>query len=255
MSAPTAQDYDVLTFDCYGTLIDWGSGIVGHLQPVLLERDAHVIDEFLLEFFAETEPVVQADGVSYANVLREVLRRLGERLAFSPTDDALDAFAASVGDWEPFPDTVEALARLDEQLDLAIVSNVDNALFERSAAKLGVDFKHVVTAEDVGAYKPDRRMFDAALAAVDGARVLHVAQSVYHDIVPATALGLDTVWIRRAHNAARPAEGRPAEGTPTAAEGTPTAAQGAAADGAAADGTPTWSFDSLGQFADAILAP
>ena len=269
MSAPTAQDYDVLTFDCYGTLIDWGSGIVGHLQPVLLERDAHVIDEFLLEFFAETEPVVQADGVSYANVLREVLRRLGERLAFSPTDDALDAFAASVGDWEPFPDTVEALARLDEPFDLAIVSNVDNALFERTAAKLGVDFKHVVTAEDVGAYKPDRRMFDAALAEVDGARVLHVAQSVYHDIVPATALGLDTVWIRRAHNAARPAEGRPAEGTPTAAEGTPTAAQGAAtaaegtptaaqgaaADGAAADATPTWSFDSLGQFADAILAP
>lgn len=254
MTAPAAQDYDILTFDCYGTLIDWGSGIMRHLQPVLLQRDAHVVDEFLLEFFAETEPAVQADGVSYADVLREILRRLGERLAFSPTDEALDAFASSVGDWAPFSDTVEALARLDERFDLAIVSNVDNALFQRTAAKLGVDFKHVVTAEDVGAYKPDRRMFDAALAAVDGARVLHVAQSVYHDIVPASALGLDTVWIRREHDATRPVEGTPTgrdtEGTPTA-HGTPTAKDATAS----AKGTPTWTFGSLGQLADAILAP
>ena len=92
MTEPNAGDYDVLTFDCYGTLIDWGAGIVGHLQPLLLERDAHVIDDFLLEFFAETEPVVQQDGVAYADVLREVLRRLGDRLAFSPSDEMLDAF-------------------------------------------------------------------------------------------------------------------------------------------------------------------
>ena len=224
MPAPAAEDYDVLTFDCYGTLIDWGSGIVRHLQPVLLERDAHVIDEFLLEFFAETEPVVQADGVSYADVLREVLRRLGERLAFSPADEALDAFAASVGDWEPFPDTVEALARLDERFDLVVVSNVDNALFERTAAKLGVDFAHVVTAEDVGAYKPDPRMFEAARRALDGARVLHVAQSLYHDIAPASSLGLDTVWIQRGNSAAR-----------------------------RVSASPTWTFESLAAFADAFV--
>ena len=221
-----ADDYDALTFDCYGTLIDWGAGIVGHLQPVLLDRDAHVIDEYLLEFFAATEPEVQRDGVAYADVLREVLRRLGDRLAFSPTGAMLDAFADSAGDWAPFPDTASALARLGEAADLGIVSNVDNAIFERTAARLGTEFKHVITAEDVGCYKPDRRMFDAAREALAGARVLHVAQSLYHDIAPATALGLDTVWIRRGNNAARQAQANP-----------------------------TWTFDSLAEFADAFVGP
>ena len=224
MADPNAGDYDVLTLDCYGTLIDWGAGIVGHLQPLLLERDAHVIDDFLLEFFAETEPEIQQDGVAYADVLREILRRLGDRLAFSPTDAMLDAFAGSAGDWAPFPDTVEALARLGERVDLAVVSNVDNAIFARTAAKLGAEFKHVITAEDVGAYKPDPRMFDAARRAVDGARVLHVAQSLYHDIAPASSLGLDTVWIQRGNNAARRVRA-----------------------------SPTWTFDSLAAFADAFV--
>ena len=228
MSIPNASDYDALTFDCYGTLIDWGTGLVNHLQPLLLERDAHVIDDFLLEFFAEAEPAIQADGVLYSDVLREVLRRLGSRLGFTPTDEVLDAFATSVADWPVFADTVPALQRLGEHFDLVIVSNVDNALFAGSAPRLGVDFKHVITAEDVGAYKPDRRMFDQAREVLGDARILHVAQSVYHDIEPATALGLPTVWIRRDRNAAR-----------TGAEG---------------EAAPTWSFDSLGEFADAVLA-
>ena len=224
MAGPSAGDYDAITFDCYGTLIDWGAGIVGHLQPLLLERDAHVIDDFLLDFFAETEPVVQRDGMAYADVLREVLRRLGNRLAFSPTEAMLDAFAESAGDWDPFPDTVESLKRLGEHAALGIVSNVDNAIFARTAVKLGIDFEHVITAEDVGAYKPDPRMFDAARQALDGQRVLHVAQSLYHDIAPATALGLDTVWIRRGNEAAR-----------------------------RASASPTWTYDSLAAFADAFV--
>ncbi len=224
MADPDAGDYDVLTFDCYGTLVDWGAGIVGHLQPVLLERDAHVIDDFLLEFFAEAEPEIQQDGVAYADVLRQVLRRLGDRLAFSPTDAMLDAFADSAGDWAPFPDTVEALARLGERVDLAVVSNVDNAIFERTAATLGAEFKYVITAEDVGTYKPDPRMFDAARRAIDGTRILHVAQSLYHDIAPASSLGLDTVWIQRGNNAARQVRA-----------------------------APTWTFDSLAAFADAFV--
>ena len=227
MTNPDADDYDALTFDCYGTLIDWGAGLVNHLQPLLLDRDAHVIDDFLLEFFADVEPVIQADGVLYADVLREVLRRLGSRLGFTPDDAVLDAFAASVADWPAFPDTVPALERLAEHFDLVVVSNVDNALFAGSAERLGVDFKHVVTAEDVGAYKPDPRMFDRARHVLGDARILHVAQSVYHDIEPATALGLPTVWIRRDRNAARP--------------------------GGQARAEPTWSFDSLGEFADAVL--
>lgn len=224
MVDPQVDDYDALTFDCYGTLIDWGAGIVGHLQPLLLARDAHVIDDFLLEFFAETEPEAQQDGVAYADVLREVLRRLGDRLAFSPTKAMLDAFADSAGDWEPFPDTVAALGRLGGTADLAIVSNVDNAIFERTAAKLGTRFKHVITAEDVGCYKPDRRMFDAARQALGGTRILHVAQSLYHDIAPAAALGLDTVWIQRGNNAARRVRA-----------------------------SPTWTFHSLAEFAEAFV--
>ena len=142
-------------------------------------------------------------------------------------DELLGAFAASPGDWQPFPDTVDALARLAERMDLVIVSNIDNALFRRTAGKLGARFKHVVTAEDVGVYKPDARMFDAALAALGrDTRVLHVAQSLYHDIAPATAKGLDTAWIRRDANAAKRIAAKP-----------------------------TWTFDSLAEFADALLEP
>ena len=224
-AGPDAAAYDTLSFDCYGTLIDWGAGIVGYLQPLLLDRDAHVIDDFLLEFFAETEPQVQAGGGLYADVLREVLRRLGKRLGFTPTAEALDGFVASAGGWPPFADATASLKRLGERFDLAIVSNVDNAIFAKTAVLLEADFKHVVTAEDVGAYKPDKRMFDAARAAIGSqSRILHVAQSLYHDIAPASALGLDSVWIRRDRNAAR-----------------------------SADAEPTWTFDSLAAFADAVL--
>ena len=222
--APTAGDYDVLAFDCYGTLVDWGAGIVGYLQPLLLRHDAHATDAFVLEFFAATEPLVQEDGVYYAEVLREVLRRLGARLGFVPNAEELDGFVASVGDWPPFDDSVVALERLRQHFELMVVSNVDNALFAQTAVRLGVEFAHVVTAQDVGAYKPDRRMFEAARTCVGDARVLHVAQSLFHDIAPASAFGLDTVHIRRDRNAAR-----------------------------VVDAKPTWTFDSLAEFADAVL--
>ena len=224
MPKPDPGAYDTLTFDCYGTLIDWGAGLTEFLQPLLLRHDAHVIDDFLLEFFAAAEPQAQVDGRAYRHVLREVLRRLGARLGFTPTDEALEAFAASPGEWQPFPDAPAALERLAERYALVVVSNIDNALFAKSARLLGVDFSHVVTAEDVGAYKPDERMFAAAKAKVgEGARVLHVAQSLYHDIAPATAFGWDTVWIKRERNAAKPA-----------------------------DAAPTFAFDSLAELADAL---
>ena len=230
-SGPRAADYDALTFDCYGTLIDWGAGIAGFLQSALRERDVHVVDDFLLEFFAATEPQAQVDGRSYGDVLREVLRRLGERLAFTPPAALLDGFAASPAEWPPFADTPEALRRLGERFRLAVVSNIDNALFAETAKSLGTVFapatprRLLISAEDVGAYKPDQRMFDAARAAIGhDARILHVAQSLYHDIAPASALGWDTAWIRRDGNAAR---------TATA--------------------NPTWTFDTLAELADALL--
>ena len=224
------DSFDVLTFDCYGTLIDWERGIVDYLQPVLLRHDVHVIDEFILDFFSETETAVQAEGGRYDDVLRTVLHRFGARLGFVPTEDDLDGFPGSLPNWPPFPDTLEALGRLAQRFELAVISNTDDALFARTNETLGVEFAHIATAERSGAYKPDPRAFEAALEAIGGqpSRVLHVAQSLYHDIAPASALGLSTVWIDRTG------------GAPGAAP--------------AADAEPTWTFPTLGAFADAALA-
>ena len=221
--------FDVITLDCYGTLIDWQGGIVDYLQPVLEGHDAHVTDDFILEFFAATEPVLQREGGKYEDVLRRVLDHFGTRLGFVPTDDEREGFPASLGEWKPFPDTIDALTRLGERFKLAVISNVDDALFSLTRTTLGVEFAHVITAEQVGAYKPDHRIFEAALTAIGCGRdrILHVAQSLFHDIAPANALDLATVWIDRN------------QGT-----------QGAARETQAA---PTWTFPTLGDFADAAV--
>ena len=221
--------FDVLTLDCYGTLIDWQGGIVSYLQPVLERHDAHVTDDFILEFFAESEPVLQREGDKYEDVLRRILDRFGTRLGFVPTPDERDGFPASLGEWKPFPDTVDALTRLAERYQLAVISNVDDALFSLTRTTLGVEFAHVITAEQAGAYKPDNRIFEAALTAIgsDRDRILHVAQSLFHDIAPANALKLATVWIDRNQGS-----------------------QGAARE---SEAEPTWTYPTLGEFADAAV--
>lgn len=215
-------NYKSLSFDCYGTLIDWENGILGFLQPLLESYDVHVIDEWLLEFFAEHEPVIQAQGGSYRNVLSSILTALGTRLAFSPDAKTLAAFADSMTHWQPFPDSVDALASLRKNFELVALSNVDDDLFAASAEQLDNPFSHIVTAGQVGAYKPDKQMFDALLKRAKGP-ILHVAQSRFHDIVPATQLGLDTVWINRPNLGAAKA----------------------------VDANPTWTFDSMAEFAAA----
>ena len=221
--------YSALTFDCYGTLVDWQRGIVDYLQPVLAGHDAHVIDEFILTFFAATEPALQAAGGRYADVLRDVLRRLGARLAFTPSAGELDGFPPALAASPPFPDTLEALGRLGARFDLAIVSNVDDDLFATTQAALGTQFAAVVTAQQTGRYKPHPEMFQTALKRLrlKPTQVLHVGQSLFHDIAPAAQLGMATVWIDRNQGAA-----------------------GAAQDAAA---EPSWTFPDLREFADAIL--
>ena len=205
------EKYRTLSFDCYGTLIDWENGILGFLQPLLDSYDVHVFDEWILEFFSEREPEEQAKGGRYRDVLARVLSSFGTRLAFIPGTDALDSFASSIEYWQPYEEAVDALQRLRKKYDLAVISNVDDDLFELSRKNLGIRFDHVITAEQVGAYKPARKMFDAALQVLEGP-VLHVAQSRYHDIQPATALQLDTAWINRAG----PSAARDVDVTPTA---------------------------------------
>ncbi len=221
--------YEALTFDCYGTLVDWQRGIVDYLQPVLLRHDAHVIDEFILTFFSRTEPVLQAAGGSYADVLRDVLRQLGTRLAFLPSAEELDGFPPALAASPPFADTLEALGRLAARFDLAIVSNVDDDLFATTNAVLGARFAAVVTAQQTGCYKPNPVMFQTALERLGQrpSQVLHVGQSLFHDVAPAAELGMDTVWIDRNQGAV-----------------------GAAQDASA---QPDWTFPNLREFADAIL--
>ena len=192
--------YDAITFDCYGTLIDWETGLTNYLRPLLLAHDCHAIDGFLLEFFGRTEAALQARPYrAYRHVLTAVLAALGERLCFRPSSQALENFPQSIGDWLPFPDTVPALKALAARFQLVVISNIDDDLFQLTQARLGINFDHVITAAQVGAYKPDSRLFKTALQriAVPHGRILHVAQSLYHDIAPATALGFDTVWIDR----------------------------------------------------------
>jgi 2-haloacid dehalogenase len=216
------QNYKTLSFDCYGTLIDWENGILGYLQPLFESVDVHVIDEWVLEYYADVEPQIQAEGGSYRAVLAQVLERFGNRLAFTPSDEDLAGFAASIEYWQPFPDSVAALRSLKADFELIALSNIDDELFEYSNQALGNPFSRIVTAERVGAYKPDRRMFDALLNEAQGP-ILHVAQSRFHDIVPATEVGLDTVWINRPTiDATRQV-----------------------------DVQPTWTFNSLAEFADA----
>jgi 2-haloalkanoic acid dehalogenase type II len=196
--------FEGLSFDCYGTLIDWEAGIVAGLRHWLDGRRPDLDDEVLLAAYAGLETGVQAadPGAPYPVVLGRVLVRLGERLDVPVLPEEALTFGASVGDWPAFADSPEALARLKRRYRLIILSNIDRASFALSNARLGVEFDAIVTAQDVGSYKPDPRNFEALLRTaaelgVGEGRLLHVAQSLFHDHVPAKAIGLPTVWIDR----------------------------------------------------------
>jgi 2-haloacid dehalogenase len=214
--SPPALDFDrfeALTFDCYGTLIDWESGILAALRPVLEAHGARVEEDGLLEAFGRHETAIEAgEYLPYREVLASVLGRLGEELGFSPTDEEASAFASSVGDWPPFEDSPPALRTLGTRFGLGVITNCDDDLFARSAERLGVDFDWVITAERARAYKPSRRNFVLAFETIGLApeRILHVAQSLFHDHVPAKELGLATVWVDRREGRAGPGATPPA---------------------------------------------
>jgi 2-haloacid dehalogenase len=194
------RDYSVLTFDCYGTLIDWETGLRAAFADVFTAHRIAVDDERLLQLFAEHESALERGPfVEYKAVLRGVLSSIGKVYGFDPTPDELDRFALSVGDWPPFADSGPSLRALQSRYKLVVLSNVDDDLFARSAEKLGVTFDDVITAQQLRSYKPSTNNFRAALAriGVPQERVLHVAQSLYHDIAPAKALGWSTVWVNR----------------------------------------------------------
>jgi 2-haloacid dehalogenase len=192
--------FEVLTFDCYGTLIDWEKGILGAVKPLFARHGVGADDDTILETYAALEAKYEeGEFLPYRMVLRLVMTEMSLRFKFDAAPGELDCLARSIGDWPPFPDTVDALRRLARRYKLAVISNVDDALFALTAKRLQVEFGWVTTAQQVRAYKPSPAMFEEALRRIGEPRerVLHVAQSLYHDIVPARSLGLATVWVNR----------------------------------------------------------
>jgi 2-haloacid dehalogenase len=209
--------YSVLTFDCYGTLIDWETGILHALKPLLLSYDVALSDEQILETFASLEANAEADGYRrYREVLRQVVQGFGTRFGFRPADYELNGLASSIGQWRPFSDTAEALQALSRKYRIAVISNIDADLFAVTAQHLPVEFDWVITAEQARAYKPTRAVFEYALRKIDVPQdqLLHVAQSLYHDIAPASALRITTVWVNRRAGSTGSGATLPAGATP-----------------------------------------
>jgi putative hydrolase of the HAD superfamily len=229
--------FEALSFDCYGTLIDWETGIAAVLAPWAREQGLDLSDEELLLAYADAEAAAEreAPGALYPDILAEAFRRTGARLGGVVSDDWARRLGDSVPDWPAFPDSADALARLAERYRLIILSNVHRAGLAGSNRHLRGRFAAIITAEDVGAYKPAENHFralDRTLVelGIERTRLLHVAQSLFHDHVPAKREGLASVWINRRHD-------RPGWGATPEPSG-------------------EWSYDlefgSMGDFADAV---
>ncbi len=211
------RTFSTLTFDCYGTLIDWETGILNALRPLLERHGQALEDEAILELFGELEADAEAGPYQpYREILATVAGGFGERLGFETSAQERATFGASVGDWPAFPDSVDGLRRLKRHYRLVILSNVDDDLFAGSARRLEAPFDAVVTAQQAGSYKPSLNNFRTLLERLDAPKqeILHVAQSLFHDIAPANEIGLTTVWVNRRHD--RPGSGAtpPQEATP-----------------------------------------
>ena len=194
------SSFEVLTFDCYGTLIDWESGILEALGRVLAAHGRELPAPRILESFARFESTLQAGPYrTYRDVLSRVVDELGHELGFIPSPRERASLPESIARWAPFDDTIHALRILKSRYRLAVVSNVDDDLFAGSERRLGIEFDEVVTAQQAGGYKPAPRNFELALERLNVpiSAILHVAQSLFHDIQPANRLGMTTVHVNR----------------------------------------------------------
>ncbi|MES2210809.1 MAG: haloacid dehalogenase type II [Chloroflexota bacterium] len=206
-------DFDALTFDCYGTLIDWETGILAGLHAALDGHGLEVPDDRLLEQFAATEAALEAGPYQpYRDILAACLTEIGRTHGVVVSGAERAAFGGSVVDWPAFTDSPAALSALTRRYRLGVLTNCDDDLFAASNRRLGVAFDWVITAQQARGYKPRIANFELAFERIGlpRERILHVAQSLFHDHAPAKALGLTTVWIDRRR-------GRPGSGaTPPA---------------------------------------
>jgi len=233
------SDFDALSFDCYGTLIDWEAGITAVLSRWARAHGLDLDAEALLAVYSRHEAAAEAGHPAelYPAILARSMRGVGSELGAGVSEQEARALAESVPDWPAFADSGAALRRLAERYRLIILSNVDRESFAASNRRLGVTFTSILTAQDIGSYKPSPRNFDALAAeagrlGIGPGRLLHVAQSLFHDHVPAQRAGLPTVWINRRHDQAG------------------WGATPASPDAVAA----AWEFPSMAAFADAVAA-
>ncbi|MEG4582704.1 haloacid dehalogenase type II [Microcoleus sp. MON1_C5] len=213
------NQFEVVSFDCYGTLIDWERGILAALKQLLSHREIDFSDDGILELFAAVESELEDASnsyIKYRDILQEIVKKLGKNFNFVPTETEINCLVDSVKNWQPFPDSVAALESLKQKYKLVVISNIDDDLFAETAKHLKVEFDWLITAEQVRSYKPSTRNFEIALETmgISADKLLHVAQSIYHDIVPATSMGISTVWVNRRHDktgfgATLPASGQP----------------------------------------------
>lgn len=209
--------FSIITFDCYGTLIDWESGILGAIRPILSAHNAHLSDVDILRMYGEIEAHEESGEYQpYSEILQAVVRGFGTRLGFVPSEKEQHSLPNSLASWKPFSDTVAALRQLKRKFKLGILSNIDDDLFSATAPQLEIEFDHVVTASQALAYKPSLVIFRLAQKkiGVPPQQWLHAGQSIYHDVIPAQSLGIATVWVNRPSplpnsGAAKPAQAKP----------------------------------------------
>jgi 2-haloacid dehalogenase len=200
--------FTTISFDCYGTLIDWESGILPVLRCVLGAHGHSLPDADVLEMYGEFEAAAESGPYQrYRDVLEAVVRAFADRLHFEASSAEIRSLHESVCGWRPYLDTVPALRLLQKRYKLAVISNIDDDLFAETRKHLGVEFDGVITAEQAKSYKPSINNFQIALRrlALSPERLLHAGQSIYHDVVPARSLGISTVWVNR--RSARPGIG------------------------------------------------
>lgn len=194
------SSFEFLTFDCYGTLVNWEDGILGALGRVCEAHGKEVDDPTILSRYGDFEANAElGEYRRYRDVLAQVVRDFGKQFEFTPTAAEVNSLAESLPSWKPWPDTVGALRKLRSRFRLAIISNIDDDLLSATRPQLDVEFDHIVTAQQARAYKPSLKIFDLALrrTGLPPNRILHVGQSIYHDVIPAQSLGLATVWVNR----------------------------------------------------------
>ncbi|NET44597.1 haloacid dehalogenase type II [Okeania sp. SIO2B3] len=194
------ENFEIVSFDCYGTLIDWESGIITVLKNLIANHQINISAQQILEMFAKFESEAEAgEYIKYREVMKQVVEKIGKELNFQPTESELNSLANSIKNWQPFPDTITALQTLKQKYRLAIISNIDDDLFTDTAKHLQIEFDFVITAQQIKSYKPSKNNFEMAIKKMEitPEKLLHIAQSIYHDIVPAKAMGLSTIWVNR----------------------------------------------------------